>query len=179
MSEIFRQVEVRPEGIFLINEKKLSLSSFKAQRNRIESQILELNDSQRVHEIELKKNSLLIQHLEQELTTFNTPEAIGWQRFMEQKLADERERKLREKQEANRRAKQLLCEYLGKEKYAELMKTGKISFEGKDGRAYQVTKNGVLLHNKKRLCMIHPRNLPLPDFVVGILTTVKEVGRKV
>lgn len=178
MIEKFRQIEVRPEGIFLINEKKLSLSSFKRQRTQIENQLLDLQDSQRFHTTELKKNSRLTQHLELELATFNTPEAFEWQRFMEQKQAEEQERKLQEKLEANIRAKQLLCEYLGKEVYSELMKKGKISFKGKDGRAYQVTKKGILLRNKKRLCMIHPRNLPLPDFIVGILTTVKEVGRR-
>lgn len=174
----FKQVEVRPEGVFLINEKKLTLGSFRRQRTRIENRILELQNSQRYHERELKQNAHLIQHLEQELVSFNSSEALEWEMLMEQKKAEERERKIQEKQEANRRAKQLLHDYLGSESYAELMKKGKISFEGRDGRTYQVTKKGVLLRNGKRLCMIHPRNLPLPDFIVSIITTVKEVGRR-
>ena len=178
MMKEFRQVEVRPEGIFLINEKKLSLSSFKAKRTRIESQILTLQDSQRYHETELKKNSRLIQHLENELATFNSPEAIDWQKRREHELALQREQKKREKQEANNRAKQFLHEYIGEEAYAALTKKGNISFEGKDGRMYQITKKGALLRNGKRLCMIRPRDLPLSDFIVSILTTVKEVGRR-
>lgn len=173
-----KHVEIRPEGIYLIKEKELTLGSFRANRTRLENQIMEIQNAQRQHEIELKDNAKLLQSLEHQLSTFNSIEAIKWERYMKQKLADEREQKNREKQEANNKAKQLLREYLGDESYTILMKKGKISFTGNDGRPYQVTKKGELLRDNKRLCMIHPRNLPLPDFIIAIMTTVKEVGRR-
>lgn len=173
-----KHVEIRPEGIYLIKEKELTLGSFRANRTRLENQIMEIQNSQRHHERELKNNAILLQSLEHQLLTFNSPEAMEWERFMEQKLADEREKKKQEKQEANNKAKQLLHEYLGDESYKVLMKKGRINFTGNDGRTYQVTKKGELLRDSKRLCMIHPRNLPLPDFIIAIMTTVKEVGRR-
>lgn len=173
-----KHVEVRPEGIYLIKEKELTLGSFRANRTRLENLIMSIQNEQRHHEKELKNNAKLIQSLEHQLITFNSPEAIQWEQFMTQKLAEEREQKKQEKLEANNKAKQLLRDYLGNESYSILMKKGKINFTGNDGRPYQVTKKGELLRDSKRLCMIHPRNLPLPDFIIAIMTTVKEVGRR-
>ena len=178
MNEDTRKVEVRHEGIFIVGERKLSLSTFKARRTRLEGQILDLQDEQRNLECQIKKNSQTIQQLESELTTFNSPEAIEWMKRREHELVLQRERKRKAKQEANQRAKQFLREYIGEEQYNQLIKQGYIEFEGKDRRTYRIKKEGGLYRDGKRLCMIHPRNLPLPDFIVGILTTVKEVGRR-
>jgi len=178
MNEDTRKVEVRHEGIFIVGERKLSLSTFKARRTRLEGQILDLQNEQRNLEHQIKKNSQTIQQLESELATFNSPEAIEWMERREHELVLQRERKRKAKIEANQRARQFLREYIGEKPYNQLNKKGFIEFQGKDHQTYRIDRKGGLYRHGKRLCMIHPRNLPLPDFIVGILTTVKEVGRR-
>ena len=174
MNEDTRRVELTPEGLFIIGYKKLTLSCIKARKTRVEGKILDLEREQRSHEGEIKRNAKKIEELELELATFNSPEVLAWIHEREKQLALKRERQREQKIEANQRAKAFLHEYLGEEAYAELMKKGSLAFSGRDGRSYELTSKGVLLRAGKRVCVIHPRNLPLPDFIISVLTTVKE-----
>ena len=174
MNEDTRRVELTPEGLFIIGYKKLTLSCIKARKTRVEGKILDLERDQRSHESEIKRNAKKIKELELELATFNSPEVLAWIHEREKQLALKRERQREQKIEANQRAKAFLHEYLGEEAYAELMKKGSLAFCGKDGRSYEITSKGVLYRGTKRMCVIHPRNLPLPDFIISVLTTVKE-----
>jgi len=177
MQEDTRRVEINPEGIFLVGTKKLGLSCLKARKTRLEGRILDLQEEQRSHERQIKRNVKEINELELELATFNSPEVLEWIQEREKQVALERERKKQERILANQRAKTFLREYIGETAYSQLMKKGFLEFTGKDGRDYKITSKGILLRGNNRLCMIHPRNLPLPDFILSVLTTVKETGR--
>jgi len=176
MDEDTRRVEINPEGIFLVGVKKLSLSALKARKTRLEGKILELQQEQRRLERQIKDNVKEINELEFELATFNSPKILQWIHEREKAIALERERKNQERILANQRAKTFLREYIGEVAYIQLMKKGSLEFTGKDGRKYAVTSKGVLYRGSNRLCVIHPRNLPLPDFILSVLTTVKENG---
>jgi len=178
MKEDKRRIEVRPEGIVIVGEKTLNLSAFKARRTRLEGLILNLQAEQRHLEHQIKNNAKTIQQLELELTTFNSPEAIGWEQRKERELILARERKRKELLEAKQRAKTFLKEYIGEEAFKCLNKQGFIEFKGRDNRTYRINRKGTLTREGKTLCMVRPRSLPLPDFITSVLTTVKEVGRR-
>jgi len=174
MDEDTRRVEVNPEGVFIIGSKKLTLSSLKARRTRLEGEILRLQREQRELSAQIKRNTKTINELEFELATFNSQEVLRWIQRREKELALEKEQKKQERILANKRAKAFLREYIGEEAYAQLTKEGSLEFSGRDGRTYRINSKGVLFRGSSRVCVIHPRNLPLPDFIISILTTVKE-----
>lgn len=174
MNEDVRRVEVNPEGVFIIGSKKLTLSSLKARRTRLEGEILRLQRMQRELSAEIKQNTKTIKELEFELATFNSQEVLEWIQRREKELALEKERKKQERILANQRAKAFLREYIGEEAYTQLTKKGSLEFSGRDGRSYTLNSKGVLYRGSSRVCVIHPRNLPLPDFIISVLTTVKE-----
>lgn len=173
-----KQIELRPKGVVLVQEKTLSLSAFRSRRTRVEGEILRLQQENREIEAQHKSNIKRIQQLEQTLMTFNSPEVLEWERNTQSKLELAKEKRRLDKIEANNRAKAFLREFLGQETYDNLMKRGSLEFQGTDGRAYSISKNGQLYRGNKRLCMIRPRNLPLPDYIASVLTTMKEVGRR-
>jgi len=174
MKEDTRKIELTPEGVFVVGLKHLSLSGLKSRKTRLEGEILRLHRRQRSLETQIKNNSKTIINLERELATFNSLEISQWVLEEERKIALERERQRQEKILANQRAKVFLREYIGEETYTQLMKEGSVKFTGRDGRTYKITSKGILYRGSSRVCVIHPRNLPLPDFIVSVLTTVKE-----
>ena len=174
MNEDTRKIELTPEGVFVVGFKKLSLSALKARKTRLEGEILRLHRRQRSLKNQIDSNNNTIKELEFELVTFNSPEVEKWVQEKEKELALEKERKRQEKIVANQRAKTFLREYIGEEAYAQLRKEGSIKFTGRDGRTYEIDRKGTLYRGSSRVCVIHPRNLPLPDFIVSVLTTVKE-----
>jgi len=174
VNEESRRLEVTPEGVFIVGSRKLHLSNLKARKTRLEGQILRLHREQRELKAQIEANNKKIGELELELATFNSPEVLAWIERRERQLAEERERRMEEKREANRRARTFLCEYIGEEAYAELRNKGFLEFEGSDGRAYKIDSKGQLYRGGSRVCVIHPRSLPLPDFIISVLTTVKE-----
>jgi len=174
VNEDTRRIEVQPEGIFIVGSKKLTLHALKARKTRLEGEILRLGIEQRELNAEIKSNTHKIKDLEIELATFNSIEVLAWMQQKEKEHALERERIRQERILANQRAKTFLREYIGEEAYAQLREKGSIKFSGKDGRTYEITSKGVLYRGNSRVCVVHPRNLPLPDFVISVLTTVKE-----
>lgn len=176
MNEDTRRIEINPDGIFVVGVQKLGLSALKRRKTRLEGRILDLQQEQRHFQTQMKNNAREITELEFELATFNNPKVLEWIARREKEIALERERAKKEKLLANQRAKTFLREYVGEIVYTKLMKKGSLEFVGKDGREYKITSKGVLFRGSSRLCVIHPRNLPLPDFILSVLTTVKERG---
>jgi len=174
LNEESRRLEVTPEGVFIVGSRKISLSSLKARKTRLESQILRLHDEQGRLKAQIEANNKKIGELELELATFNSPEVLGWIERKERQIVETRERRREERKEANQRARTFLREYIGEEAYAELRNKGFLEFEGGDGRNYRINSKGQLYCGSSRVCVIHPQNLPLPDFVISVLTTVKE-----
>lgn len=175
VNEESRRLEVTPEGVFIVSSRKLlRLRSLKARKTRLEGQILRLHQEQRYHMAQIEANNKKTGELELELSTFNSPEILAWIERRERQLAEEREGKREERKEANQRARHFLREYIGEEAYAKLRKQGFLEFEGGDRRAYRIDSKGQLYRGGSRVCVIHPRSLPLPDFIVSVLTTVKE-----
>ena len=174
MNEDSRRVEVTPEGVFLVGSRRLSLRNLKGRKTRLEGQILRLHQEQTHLKRAIEANNKKIGKLELELATFNSPEVVAWIETREREIAAEREKRKEERKEANRRAKTFLREYIGEEAYAQLKRQGFLEFEGRDGRGYRIDSKGQLYRGGSRVCVIHPRSLPLPDFIISVLTTVKE-----
>ena len=174
MNEDTRRVELTPEGVVLVGFQMLNLSALKSRKTRVEGEILSLQRRQRSLQNQIDSNNETIRELEFELASYNSVEINEWVEEQEKERALQKERGKREKLLANQKAKAFLKEYLGEENYGKLMKDGKLNFTGRDGRGYEITSKGVLYRGTKRMCVIHPRNLPLPDFIISVLTTAKE-----
>ena len=173
-----KEVEITPEGVFHITHHRLSLSALKARRTRLQGEILELHRDITSLQRNIKRIGRKLQRKEEELAFFNSPTVLDWVDRREHELIEEKEQKRREKAIANEKAQQFLQKYLGEEAYAELKKRNYLQFQAQ-GRAYRISSKGELSRittrgEKKHICVVRPRNLPLPDYILSILRTVKE-----
>jgi len=78
---------------------------------------------------------------------------------------------------AQEKAEQLLQETLGKEVYEQLQKTKSLVFTANQ-IDYKITINGKIFRKTnnewRELCVIHPKFLPLPDFIVALLFNIRK-----
>jgi len=79
--------------------------------------------------------------------------------------------------EAHAKAEDFMREYLGLEAYAQLMEKGELLFEVQK-EEWKITRYGLVYRKQDEtfnpVCVIRPKELPIPDFVVSALTTLKE-----
>jgi hypothetical protein len=160
MSQIAEQSTVtfnmNDRGIFATTTRKLTAKVILHKRARLQNKILEARDEIAVWTRDLE-------NLKRELETLNRPAVNEY-------IAEAE----RWKVEAERKAQQMLREYVGDEAYKVIQKNGYISFKAKDKLGYRVNRKGHVFRADKRLCIIRPSELPLPDFVVAALVNVRE-----
>jgi len=79
--------------------------------------------------------------------------------------------------EAYARAEDLMRQYLGLEAYATLMEKGELVFEVEE-KTFKITRYGLVYEKQDEefqpRCVLRPKELPIPDHIVSVLTTLKE-----
>jgi hypothetical protein len=143
-------------GIFATTTRKLTAKGILHKRARLQTLVLEARENVGYWNGEAER-------LTRELAELNRPTVNEY-------IAEAERRKV----EAERRAQQILREYVGNEAYKAIQKNGYISFKAKDKLGYRINRKGHVFRGPKRLCIIRPSELPLPDFVIAALVNVRE-----
>jgi len=117
--------------------------------------------------LEISRNKRRIQDLEKELQALNSPTVVD---YVKQEMAKRKQIELK--------AQQILRECIGNEEFEKLLTKGYLTFKAKDGLTYKITSKGSVYRKSgssfERLCIIKPQNLPLPDFILAVLTSIKQ-----
>jgi hypothetical protein len=135
----------------------------------VEVENLRRHNQDEIAELRLKigTSEKKLQTLEVELKQLSTPEVNAYILKLE-----------KERAEAHAKALALMKEVLGQELFSGLQDKKWCTFTAKDGGSYKITSQGYVfrrINNEwKKLCIIRPKELPLPDFVLAALINVRE-----
>jgi hypothetical protein len=117
--------------------------------------------------MEIQNLKAEIDQEEKNLQTLNGP-------LVEAYLAKEKA----DQEEIQRKAQTLLKECIGEELYNKLQENKKITFTAKDGITYKIEENGRVYRKVEKewklLCIIQPKSLPLPDFLLSLFVNIRE-----
>jgi hypothetical protein len=94
-----------------------------------------------------------------------------------QKHREENEKRLMKQHIGTLNAEQILLEFFGQDIHDKFMEQRELVFEAKDGATYKINVEGTVFRKEdegwKPVCLIRPRELPLPDFIIAAITSVK------
>jgi len=160
-------IEIDEKGVYLIKTQKLTPRQIADKRRRIESRIAYYYRKNQEQADLIERNKKRIQNLEAQRIELNDPMVTSIINAYVEK-----------RRFAQMKAEEFLEEFLGKEVYDELKKNRCITFISKDKMTYKIDLKGNMYRKRgsdfERLCLIRPRDLPLPDFIASAITTVKE-----
>jgi len=158
-----REIAVSDRGVFLVESRRLTSSQIKRLRSRVRSDISSLKAKMRHLYYELRRVEYEVEEKEKLLKQLESP-------IIKQYIEGEKDR--REK------AEELLKEYLGESKFKQWREKGGLWFQTPDGAYYHLNREGVLeIHADgkwRRVCVVRPRGLPLEDYVVAVLESLKQ-----
>jgi len=155
-----------PNGAFIVKYHRLTIKALKSLRTRLLNKSFELRrDIGRLRE-EINRKKVELEEIESMLN-----------KLTDDKIKEIIEREERRKREAEQKATEFLKDYIGEEAFQQLQKKGYFEFTGADGQQYRITKNGKLCRKFGNywyyMCVIYPEDLPLPDIIASVFTTVK------
>lgn len=168
-----KEITINDRGIFVTETRQIKTMSILQMRRKLEREIIRTR--QHLQDLDLKKEKLkrLLINLEEQLERLRSSLVEGY---------IEKER--REREEIQNKAQSMLRELVGEQLFQELQVRNKIIFEAKDHIIYKIEKNGRIYrkvensetHKKEwqQLCIIRPRQLPLPDFLISLFISVRE-----
>jgi hypothetical protein len=145
------------------------------------------------YQLEKKKNQLdsrsqtiqcEITRLNKQILALNSPEAkkiiadAEKQKEIDvKKRREENEKRLMKQHIGTLNAEQIMLEFFGQDVHDKFMEEREIVFEANDGNTYKINVEGTVFKKEdegwKPICLIRPRELPLPDFIVAAITSVK------
>jgi len=164
-------IEIDEKGVYLVKTAKLSPRQIADKRKRIESRIAYYYRTNQEHADLIERNKKRIQNLETQRTELNDPMVTSIINAYVEK-----------RRFAQMKAEEFLEEFLGQEVYDKLKKNRYITFLSKDKQTYKIDLKGFVYRKRgsdfERLCLIRPKDLPLPDFITSAITTVKEQPHK-
>jgi len=165
------EIRIDEKGVYLTEIKMLSPRQVLDRRQRYQRKIVSLRDEIAEFQIKIRGCQNQIQTLENDLKAINSEQVSAYI-----------ERYNREREEATLKALGLLHEVLGSEIYEKLQKSTWCTFVSKDGGEYKITCAGHVSRKIngewKRICLIQPKELPLPDFVLSAFINVRENPQK-
>ena len=94
-----------------------------------------------------------------------------------QKRREENEKPLMKQHIGTLNAEQIMLEFFGQDIHDRFMEQRELIFDAKDGDTYKINAEGTVFKKEdegwKPVCLIRPRELPLPDFIISAITSVK------
>ena len=162
----WREILFLPQGVYRVDYHKLNIRSLKNHRSRlitengkIRRKLASLRRQIEDLRVNLQKNESMLGQL-----TTEKLDAV---------LEIERERQ----RQAQEKANQFLKNYIGEKPFKTLQEKGEFVFIGGDGKEYRIKKDASLWQSTHgywyKMCVIHPKDLPLPDIIASVFTTVK------
>jgi len=167
-----------------VGEEVVSFSFRRFSKRVVEEEVARINH--KVALIKRKKDQLDVrsQAFQREIDSLNkqllalTSESV--KALLEEELREEEKRKI-EKHLAYLNAEQIMKEFFSPAAYEQFMMEGEHVFLANDGHAYKIIRTGTVFREETKdgtqtwipVCLIRPRELPLPDFIVAAITSVK------
>jgi len=162
----WREVLFLPDGVFIVRYHKLSVKALKSLRSRLLTQDMQLRNEIGRLRRQIQEKKAKLKEIERMLN-----------KLTDEKIKEIIERERQRKREAEEKASEFLKDYIGEEAFSKLQQKGYFEFKGADGKRYRITKDARLLdyYNGRwyHLCVIHPKDLPLPDIIASVFTVVK------
>jgi len=156
MADKEKHLTINERGVFSIQSRRMTAKGILNHRARLQTQILEARENLVYWQKEVTRR-------EAELADYNKPIVDNYlQQMAEAKIV------------AEKKAQQMLREFVGDGAYKQIQKKGSIAFTAKDGLKYRVNSRGHVFRGGRRLCIIKPSDLPVPDFVIAALVNVRE-----
>jgi hypothetical protein len=166
MSEMEKILVVDEKGIRYLTTTNLTVFQILQLQKTLQTRIL--HRKTRIQDLTIQVN-----RAEKEL--INAQSEL--QKLLTPQVKDYIKVELEKRQRAFEKAQQLLCEYIGEEQYQLLQSKGYLKTT-QNNMVYKLDKNGNLYRKEnkeyKKLCVIRPQYLPLPDFIISLLTTLRE-----
>jgi hypothetical protein len=163
----YTEIQVLPTGIYRVRYKRMTPSQLKAMRTRTRNEVTELRRKLNHHLLVARELDLKLEDLERILNESESPDVEAFLERWEES-----------KEEAEARAEQYLKEFLGDDGYEEFRERGWLELEDRYGDLWRVRANGETYKwvegGLKRVCIVRPRGLPLPDHVVSVITSIQE-----
>lgn len=158
-------ITINEKGIFRTKYEYLSPLQVLNLRKRLQTRLVNLRTEIQTLQVEISEKEKMIVKYGQELKELNSPVIESYIKLWIEK-----------RKEAEQKADELLQEVLGKEVY-QLLKKSKYLVFSNHGIDYKITDKGQLYRKDnnewRQLCVIRPKYLPLPDFVISLLFNVQ------
>lgn len=164
-------LQINEKGLYITETRYLSLPQIQFRKHNLEQRVIRIRD--RIADLKLTTHSeeKKLEQSQSELAKLSCPEVQNYVIKLQ-----------KERAEAEAKALALLKEVVGKELFATLQEKTWCSFTANDGGTYKITSRGHVfrkINNEwKKLCIIRPQELPLPDFVLAALINVREQPKK-
>ena len=168
MSSDYEEIQVLPTGVYRVRYKRITPSQIKSLRTRTQKKLQELRRKQNAYHAMLNEIEAEMETVSRFLEESQRPEIDSYiTRYDEQK------------EEAIERAEAFLQEFLGEEGYVKYRKNGYLELEDSLGDYWRVEADGTARKwidgNLSRICVLRQRELPLPDHIVSVVQTIREL----
>jgi len=152
----------------------LSKRAWEAQLGKLQHHKYRLEKKKHQTDLSSQKYAFEIASIDEQILALNSDEA---KKILEEVEA-KKQQDIIKRHIAQLNAEQIMLEFFGEEAHAKFMQEREFSFEAKDGKHYKINTEGTVFRmeedeNWKPICLIRPRELPLPDFIVAAITSVK------
>jgi len=156
--------EVTPRGIYLVSRRLARPSWITARRRDLQENILSLT-------VQLKTIREKIEAKERLLRQLNS-----------RKVNNHVKRMLRKEEIMKEKSQKLLRHFIGSVAYAALQRQKFITYTNKDGFTFRIYRDGGIFRKDaigfQELCIIRPKDLPLPDFIISMLVNLRQNSKR-
>jgi len=163
-----------------VEDELVTVSLSRLTQSSLETELAKLQHKKylvekKKHQADLKSQQLQydIDKLNKQILAFNSDEC---KRLIKEE-EKEKNLKLIKRHIAQLNAEQIMLEFFGQDAHDKFMEERQYIFGAKDGETYKITPEGTVFkqkdHEWEPICLIRPRELPLPDFIVAAITSVK------
>jgi len=163
-----------------VDDEVVSVSLNRLSKSSMEQEIARLQHKKyllekKKHSVDLRSQEFQheINNINKQILALNSPEC--------KKIIEETEQKkqldLIKRHIAQLNAEQIMLEFFGQDVHDRFLEEREYVFEANDGVTYKIIPEGTVFRQKDNdwepLCLIRPRELPLPDFIVSAIVSIK------
>lgn len=163
-----------------IEDELVTVSLSRLTQSSLESELAKLQHKKyllekKKHQADVKSQSLQyeIDTINKMILAFNSEECKN----LIVEAEKEKNLKLLKRHIGQLNAEQIMLEFFGQDAHDKFLEERQYIFKAKDDETYKITPEGTVYKQKDNewepICLIRPRELPLPDFIVAAITSVK------
>jgi len=159
--------------VVIVQLDALSRRAWEAQVGKLVHQRYLLEKRKYQVDVQSQKLQFEIDTLDEQILALNSDECKKTLAEAEQK----KQLDVLRRHIAQLNAEQIMLEFFGQDAHDKFIEERQFIFDAKDGETYKITPEGTVFKQKENewqpICLIRPHELPLPDFIVAAITSVK------